>query len=258
MNRLTKLFERQKKNLLSIYFTAGFPELDDTVKVLIALEKSGVGFVEIGIPFSDPVADGEVIQKSSQRALANGMSLKLLFDQLGDIRSKVEMPIVLMGYINPVLSMGMEKFIARCQATGIDGVIIPDFPSDEYKEKYQQLFRQKGISNILLISPQTSEERIREIDSISEGFIYMVSSYATTGAGTGFSESQTEYFRRVQSMKLKNPVMTGFGVSNNDTFQQVCQYSSGAIVGSAFIRMLEKEGVAEEGIEEFCQRIRYI
>ena len=257
MNRLTKLFDGQKKDLLSIYFTAGFPELHDTVKVLIALEKAGVDFVEIGIPFSDPVADGEVIQKSSQRALGNGMSLKLLFDQLRDIRSKVKMPIVLMGYINPIFSMGMENFIDKCQETGVDGVIIPDFPPDEYQEKYQNIFQQKGISNILLISPQTSEDRIREIDSISDGFIYMVSSYATTGVGTGFSDRQIEYFSRVQSMKLNNPLMIGFGVANKEAFQQVCQYSSGAIVGSAFIKLLTKEGVNEKKIREFCQRFYF-
>ena len=257
MNRLTKLFEKQKKYLLSIYFTAGFPKLDDTVKVLIALEKSGVDFVEIGIPFSDPVADGEVIQKSSQWALANGMNLNLLFDQLRNIRSKVKIPIILMGYTNPVLSMGMENFIDKCQETGVDGVIIPDFPTDEYQERYLDLFRQKGISNILLISPQTSEERILDIDSISEGFIYMVSSYATTGAGGAFSQKQMDYFNRIQSMKLKNPLMTGFGVSDNETFRQVCNYSSGAIVGSAFVKLLEKEGSDEQSIEEFCQRIRF-
>ena len=256
MNRLTKLFEGQKKDLLSIYFTAGFPRLNDTVKVLVALEKAGVDFVEIGIPFSDPVADGEVIQRSSQKALANGMSLKLLFDQLRDIRSHVKMPVVLMGYINPILSMGVENFLGKCQEAGIDGVIIPDFPPDEYQENYQDKFRQKRISNILLISPQTSEERIREIDSISEGFIYMVSSYATTGVGGSFSDRQIEYFNRVQAMKLKNPLMTGFGVSNKETFQQVCKYSSGAIVGSAFIKLLEKEGVDEQRIKEFCHNLR--
>ena len=256
MNRIAELIKQKQKNLLSVYFTAGFPGPDDTVPILEALEKSGVDFVEIGIPFSDPVADGDVIQMSSQIALSNGMSLKLLFDQLRNIRDEVNMPIVLMGYINPVLSMGMDKFLESCQEVGIDGLILPDFPPEEYRNNFQEIFRKRNISNILLISPQTTEDRIRELDELSEGFIYMVSSFATTGARTRFTEQQTEYFKRVASLKLKNPLMTGFGVSNIETFRQACQYSSGAIVGSAFIRLLEEEGVNKDKVSAFVKSIK--
>ncbi len=256
MNRLTRLFENNKKRLLSVYFTAGYPGLNDTNRIMRALETAGADFVEVGIPFSDPVADGEVIQMSSQIALSNGMSLKLLFDQLRNIRDEVNMPIVLMGYINPVLSMGMDKFLESCQEVGIDGLILPDFPPEEYRNNFQEIFRKRNISNILLISPQTTEDRIRELDELSEGFIYMVSSFATTGARTRFTEQQTEYFKRVASLKLKNPLMTGFGVSNIETFRQACQYSSGAIVGSAFIRLLEEEGVNKDKVSAFVKSIK--
>lgn len=254
MNRLQQLFQ-EKKNILSVYYTAGFPQLDDTVPVLKALEANGVDLVEIGMPFSDPLADGPTIQKSSEQALNNGMSLHKLFDQLKQVRRSVQIPIILMGYYNPVFKFGVEHFIEKCQETGIDGLIIPDLPFDEYREKYQQLFDAAGLANIFLITPQTSEERIRLIDDNSTGFIYMVSSAATTGAKKGMTDEQIRYFNRVKGLKLNNPCLIGFGISDYESFSTACQYASGAIVGSAFVKHLEQSGSDERSIGEFVKKL---
>jgi tryptophan synthase alpha chain len=253
MNRINKLFQEKKENILSVYFTAGYPEFTDTIPILLELEKNGVDMVEIGIPFSDPVADGPVIQASSHMALEKGMSLKALFNQLENVRNFTEIPIILMGYMNPVFRMGIEVFIENCKKVGVDGLILPDFPPEEYKSKYLSLFEQNAIHNILLITPQTPDERIRELDQLSNGFVYIVSSYATTGNNGQFSPGQLSYFNRIQKMKLKNPGMIGFGISNSQNFNTICQYAAGGIVGSAFIRSLEGKSSLDKRIKQFIR-----
>ncbi|MEW7279496.1 tryptophan synthase subunit alpha [Aquimarina sp. 2201CG1-2-11] len=252
-NRIHTALQQDKK-LLSIYFTAGYPALQDTVKVIQNLEKSGVDMIEIGLPFSDPLADGPTIQDSSTVALKNGMTTKLLFDQLKDIRSSVEIPLIIMGYFNPMMQYGIEAFCAKCQEIGIDGLIIPDLPVAEYHEHYQETFEKYGLINVFLITPQTSDERIRFIDSVSNGFIYMVSSASTTGAKNTFGDVQQQYFDRIKSLNLKNPQIVGFGISNHETFTQATQTAKGAIIGSAFIKHLTQNGV--DTIGEFVKGIR--
>ncbi len=256
MNRINKLFEEKKNNILSVFFTAGHPTLDSTETIIKTLENSGADLIEIGIPFSDPTADGLVIQKSSQVALDNGMSLKLLFEQLKNIRESVNIPLIMMGYLNPVLQYGIENFCKKCNEVGIDGLILPDLPISIFVKEYQETFRKHNLHNIFLISPQTVEERIRLIDSETDGFIYMVASSSITGAKSGISEKQIEYFNRVQSMNLKNPTVIGFGISNKDTFDTACKYANGAIIGSAFVKALDEEGKLEEKVERFVKRLR--
>lgn len=255
MNRIHEKLGQNHK-LLSIYFTAGYPKLDDTVEILQQLEKNGVDFVEIGLPFSDPLADGPTIQASSQTALKNGMTTNLLFQQLKDIRKTVSMPLILMGYFNPVLQFGVENFCKKCAELGIDGLIIPDFPLAEYEEHYAEIFRKYNLINIFLITPQTSEERIWQIDAASEGFIYMVSSASVTGSSSGFREEQENYFKKIASLSLKNPQIVGFGINNSETFQQATQNAKGAIIGSAFIKILSEKGIA--GISSFISAIREV
>lgn len=241
MNRINQKLQENKK-LLSIYFTAGYPKLNDTTSIIQDLEKSRVDMIEIGLPFSDPLADGPTIQASSTQALKNGMTTKLLFEQLQDIRKTVSIPLLIMGYFNPILQYGVEAFCEKCREIGIDGLIIPDLPVDVYHEEYKSIFEKYGLINVFLITPQTSKKRIRYIDSISNGFIYMVSSASTTGAKSGFGNEQTEYFERIASMNLKNPQIVGFGISNNDTFTQATTHAKGAIIGSAFIKHLNAFG----------------
>ncbi len=255
MNRINELLNK-KDNILSIYFTAGYPELNDTVSILQTLEDAGVDLVEIGMPFSDPLADGPTIQASSLKALENGMSLKVLFEQLKDVRKKVSIPIILMGYFNTVQKFGVEKFLEACEAVGVDGTILPDLPLKEYSSEYAEAFAEKGVSNVFLITPQTDDERIRFIDSHSTSFIYMVSSAAVTGAKRDVSNSQIEYFKRVKALKLNHPALIGFGISNYKTFQNACQHSNGAIVGSAFIKLLEENGNNPEKIKKFINNLR--
>ncbi|KKN02720.1 hypothetical protein LCGC14_1114910 [marine sediment metagenome] len=240
--------------LLSIYFTAGYPSLEDTVKIIQDLEKSGIDMIEIGLPFSDPLADGPTIQESSTKAIKNGMTSKILFDQLKDIRESVSIPLLIMGYFNPMLQYGVEAFCKKCQETGIDGLIIPDLPVDVYHEQYQQVFEKYGLINVLLITPQTSDERIGFIDRVSKGFIYMVSSASVTGSGEGFGNAQTQYFERIDNMKLANPQIVGFGIKDSETFDQATKTSKGAIIGSAFIKHLTKFGV--DSIASFVDSIR--
>ena len=252
MNRINKKLAEDKK-LLSIYFTAGYPNLDDTIDILKSLEQNGVDMVEIGLPFSDPLADGPTIQESSTIALKNGMHTELLFSQLENIRDRVSIPLIIMGYFNPVLQYGVEAFCAKCQQIGIDGLILPDLPLAEYQEQYAEIFERYGLINVFLITPQTSEKRIREIDEKSNGFIYMVSSASTTGKTEGFGASQKEYFNRIADMNLKNPQIVGFGINNAETFNSATQHAKGAIIGSAFIKMLTSEGVP--GISAFINSI---
>ncbi|GAA4292843.1 tryptophan synthase subunit alpha [Aestuariibaculum suncheonense] len=240
MNRLQQKLQEDKK-LLSIYFTAGFPSLNDTVSIIEDLEKNGVDLIEIGLPFSDPLADGPTIQASSTQALKNGMTTEILFNQLKDIRKTVNIPLIIMGYFNPMLQYGVEAFCKQCQEIGIDGLIIPDLPVDVYHDEYKAIFDKYGLINVFLITPQTSEERIRYIDSISNGFIYMVSSASVTGSQSGFGDEQTAYFKRIADMNLKNPQIVGFGINNNETFTQATTYAKGAIIGSAFIKHASSE-----------------
>lgn len=253
MNRIKEKLQEDHK-LLSIYFTAGFPTIDDTENIIIDLEKSGVDFIEIGLPFSDPLADGPTIQESSTKALKNGMTTNKLFDQLKDIRQKVNIPLIIMGYFNPMMQYGVEEFCEKCQEVGIDGLIIPDLPVDVYDEKYKSLFEKYGLANIFLITPQTSDDRIKFIDSISEGFIYMVSSASVTGSTSGFGDETRDYFERIDKLKLKNPQIVGFGIKDNDTFNQATRYAKGAIIGSAFIKHLDNNG--SKDIASFINKIR--
>lgn len=256
MNRIEKLFSNKKRDILSIYFTAGYPELNDTLTVIRELDKSGADLIEIGMPFSDPVADGPVIQRSSEKALQNGMSLNMLFKQLEKIRTITDIPLILMGYINPFFRFGMEKFIEKCCETGIDGTIIPDLPVEEFLESYAPLYEKNNLLNIFLISPQTPEERIRYLDSIARGFLYLVSSSSTTGSKQGADVSQTLYYRRIKDLRLKTPCLTGFGISDKESFDEACKYSSGAIIGSAFIKTFDETGDREENIKRFFRNFK--
>jgi tryptophan synthase alpha chain len=256
MNRIEKLFRDKKKNVLSIYFTAGYPALNDTLTVIKELTNAGADMIEIGMPFSDPVADGPVIQRSSEIALRNGMSLNLLFRQLEKVRMITDIPLILMGYINPFFRFGMENFIDKCAETGIDGTIIPDLPVEEYLGSYAPFYEKKDLYNIFLISPQTPVERIRYLDSISKGFLYLVSTSSTTGAQKGLDNSQTAYFEKIRNLKLKTPRLTGFGISDRSTFEHACDYSNGAIIGSAFIKAMDEKGNLPENIKRFIRFIR--
>lgn len=248
MSRIDKLFKEKKNNVLSVYFTAGYPALDDTVKVIQALEKRGVDMLEIGVPFSDPMADGPVIQASGAEALKNGMSLKVLFDQLVDIRQTASIPLVLMSYLNPIIQFGFENYCKAAAQCGVDGFIIPDLPFAEYMESYKPVAEKYGLHVIMLITPETSEERIRMIDQHTSGFIYMVSSASVTGARSAFSDENLAYFRRVNAMQLKNPRLIGFGISNRETFDAACREASGAIIGSKFISLLESEKSIDDAV----------
>jgi len=255
-NRIADLFAQTNTGLLNVYFTAGFPNLADTTTVLESLQNAGADLVEIGMPYSDPVADGETIQESNMRALENGMSLNVLFEQLANIRNRVALPILLMGYVNPVLQYGVERFCQKCREVGVDGVILPDLPLDLYLDEYEPIFRYYGILNIFLITPQTTDDRIRLIDEHSEGFIYMVSSASITGSTSGVSEEMLAYFDRINAMHLRNARLIGFGIKDNETFQMANKYASGAIIGSAFIRLLQENGADDTKINEFVKAVK--
>lgn len=256
MNRINKLFINKKENILSVYFTAGYPEINDTVTIIQELVRNGVDLIEIGMPFSDPVADGPVIQQSSLIALQNGMSVKILLNQLKDIREKVDIPLILMGYINPILQYGFENFCIECNKIGIDGLIIPDLPMDVYIEEYKEVLDRNKLHNILLITPQTDDERLALIDQNSSGFIYMVSSNSTTGSKSTISEFQNSYFERIKSKGLKSPCLIGFGISNAETFAHACKYAHGAIIGTAFVKSLESNQTIEEKVKNFVFSIK--
>lgn len=251
MNRIDRLFAGDPKGLLSIYFCAGAPTLDGTAGVIRSLAANGVNMIEIGIPFSDPMADGPVIQDAATKALRNGMSLKLLFEQLKDIRQDVDIPLVMMGYLNPVFKYGFENFCSSCKEVGIDGIIIPDLPFKDYMEQYKAIAEKYDLRMIMLITPETSEERVRLIDQHTSGFVYMVSSASTTGAQKDFNASKLEYFHRIAAMNLRIPRMVGFGISNKQTFDAACDNASGGIIGSRFVTLLEKHsGNADLAIKE--------
>ncbi|NNT72294.1 tryptophan synthase subunit alpha [Flavobacterium sp. IMCC34852] len=252
MNRIQHKLSDNKK-ILSIYFTAGFPMLNDTKSLIENLAQNKVDMIEIGLPFSDPLADGPTIQESSTQALKNGMTSAILFDQLKGIRNTVDIPLIIMGYFNPMLQFGIENFLQKCQETGIDGLIIPDLPLEIYLSEYKERFENYGIAMIFLITPQTSEERIRLIDANSNAFIYMVSSTSVTGSRDSFDENQLTYFERIAAMNLKNPQIIGFGISNKTTFEQAVKHQKGAIIGSSFIQFISKNG--SDNVQSFIQSI---
>ena len=258
MKRIQKLFAEKKKNILNIYCTAGYPQLDSTREVLQALQQNGADLIEIGMPYSDPLADGEVIQASSSVALHNGMTIEKLFDQLKDVRlsgdAGIEVPLILMGYMNPVMQYGIEKFCAASEAVGIDGIILPDLPIYEYETLYKTLFEKHNLNFIFLVTPETSEERIRQIDALSSGFIYAVSSSATTGNSKPI-EAQQGYFKKLQNMQLKNPLLVGFGINNKQTFEAACTYTNGAIIGSAYIKALQQNTNVVASTKDFLKNI---
>ena len=246
-NRITSLFERKDRNILSVYFTAGYPQLNDTQTIITALEKNGADLIEIGMPFSDPVADGPVIQHSSELALINGMTITKLFSQLNEIRKSISIPLILMGYLNPVMQYGIEEFCKKCREIGIDGTIIPDLPLEIYEAEYKKVFEENSLCNIFLVTPQTPDERIRKIDELSTGFIYLVSSSSTTGVKGSVDNEQVAYFERIGKMNLHSKLLIGFGISDKASFDRASEYANGAIIGSAFIKALEtNEPVGDE------------
>jgi tryptophan synthase alpha chain len=255
MNRLNTLFNKKKDNLLSIYYTAGYPGVNTTLDIAEALEKAGVDFLEIGFPYSDPVADGPTIQHSSEKALENGMTLTLLFEQLKDLRKRVNIPILLMGYVNPIVQYGVERFCKQAAEVGVDGIIVPDLPMYEYEAMYSRYFIDNNLSNIFLVTPQTSEERIRKIDELSNSFIYLLSSSSITGGNLQVSVNIEDYYKRITAMQLRNPAIIGFGISDEKSFKKACEYAAGAIVGSAFVKLLGTEGYLEK-IQGFVKSIR--
>lgn len=254
-NRINELFKNKNKNILSIYFTAGYPKLNDTVPTLKALQNSGVDFVEIGMPFSDPLADGPVIQASSMNAIHNGMTIPVLFEQIKNIRNDIHIPLILMGYINPVMQFGIENFAKKASEIGIDGVILPDLPLQEYIDEYKAIFEKYNLKNIFLITPQTSESRVKLIDAQTDGFIYMVSSASTTGTKEGTSDSQISYFEKINALNLKNPKIIGFGIKDKNSFNKACEYANGAIIGTAFVKNLENLTQLDTTIHDFVKNI---
>lgn len=255
MNRIDTLFNNKKNGILSIYFTAGYPSKDSVLDIIKALDQNGVDMIELGMPFSDPMADGPVIQDASTKAIKNGMGLPLLLENLKDLRKITQMPILLMGYLNPILHYGMDNFITKCNEIGIDGIILPDLPMAEYQLRYKEKFQKANIHNIFLISPQTSDERIREIDANSSGFIYMVSSSSITGRKAGMNNAQLDYFNRIKNLNLKNPRMIGFGISDKKTFQTACEYASGAIIGTAYVKSATNPETIYQDTENFIKNI---
>ena len=257
MNRINQLFNDKKDHILSLYFCAGTPTLDGTANVIRTLEKKGIDMIEIGIPFSDPMADGPVIQNAATQALRNGMTLKRLMNQLKDIRNDVKIPLIFMGYLNPIMQYGFESFCQDCQTNGIDGVIIPDLPFKDYQEEYRPIAERYDIKVIMLITPESSEERIRQIDQHTDGFIYMVSSAAITGAQKDFNEQKQAYFRRIEAMNLKHPRMIGFGISNHQTYEAAASHAAGCIIGSKFVTLLEEEhGDTEKAVDRLLEALK--
>ncbi|HTF17504.1 MAG TPA: tryptophan synthase subunit alpha [Chryseolinea sp.] len=255
-NRIKELFGRKSKDILSVFYTAGFPALDSTVQIGRALQRAGADIIEIGIPYSDPIADGPTIQESNKVALGNGMRLSIILEQVKELRKTVSLPVILMGYVNPVMQYGVERFARDAAEAGVDGVILPDLPMDAYLDEYKALFTSLNISNAFLISPTTTEARIRKIDDETDGFIYAVSASSITGARGKFGEEQIAYFQRLQKMKLKNPYLIGFGISNHDTFAEAGKYGAGAIVGSAFINLLRESKDLDKDISTFVGSLR--
>lgn len=256
MNRIEQLFKNKGKNILNIYFTGGYPNLNDTETIILELEKAGADLIEIGMPYSDPLADGPTIQESGTAALKNGMTLDLLFQQVAVVRKQSNIPLIMMGYFNQMMQYGDMAFLEKCAEYGIDGLILPDMPLYVYEEKYKATFEKLNIGISFLITPQTSNERIKKIDELSKGFIYMVSSSAITGAKKGISQTQLDYFNRINGLQLQNPRLIGFGISDHETFSTACQYANGAIIGSAFIRALKASNNITQTIHNFIEMVK--
>ncbi|BFG69361.1 tryptophan synthase subunit alpha [Sediminibacterium sp. KACHI17] len=254
MSRIQALFGVKKERVLNVYCTAGYPELNSTMDVILSLERSGADLIELGMPYSDPLADGPIIQASSSQALQNGMSIEVLFDQLKALRSKTQIPLILMGYMNPVIQYGFQKFCDDAAAVGVDGLILPDLPEYEYETIYGDMIRKAGLDFIFLVTPETSFERIQKLDQLSSGFLYAVSSSATTGNEKDFDQV-TVYLQRLQAMQLRNPVLVGFGIKDKATFDAACQYANGAIIGSAYIKALAQPGDIQSLTTEFLKQV---
>lgn len=254
MSRLSTLFDQQKSKVLNVYCTAGYPQLQSTMEVMKSLQKNGANIIELGMPYSDPLADGEVIQQSSHIALENGMTISVLFEQLKDMRKTIHIPVVLMGYLNPILQYGIEAFCQKAQEVGIDGFILPDLPQFEFENQYQGLFQQYGLDFIFLVTPETKEDRILKLDSLSSGFLYAVSSSATTGKDTDFNKV-AEYLQKLQALSLKNPLLVGFGIKDKASFEAVNKFAQGAIIGSAYIKALSKGNSIEETTKNFLKQV---
>jgi tryptophan synthase alpha chain len=254
MNRIEELFKKKQTRVLSVYCTAGFPRLEDTLTVIKVLEESGADMIELGMPYSDPLADGPVIQHSSTIALQNGMTIKKLFEELKDFRKEVSVPLLLMGYMNPILQYGFEKFCAEASAVGVDGLILPDLPEYEYEIEYGAIIKKHGLDFVFLVTPETSEERVKKLDTLSNGFLYAVSSSSTTGKDKNMADVKT-YLHKLKDFKLKNPVLTGFGIKDKQTFDAACENANGAIIGTAFIKALENDTNVERATEKFLNEI---
>ncbi len=255
MSRLAKLFKQKQGNILNVYCTAGYPHLNSTIDIIQALQENGADIIELGMPYSDPLADGPVIQSSGNIALANGMTIAVLFEQLKDIRKNATVPIILMGYMNPVLQYGFEKFCAAAAAVGVDGLILPDLPEFEFESEYGAVIKKYGLDFIFLVTPETTLERVRKLDDLSTGFLYAVSSSATTGKDKDFQAVEL-YLKKLKEMQLKNPVLVGFGIKDKTTFQSACLYAQGAIIGTAFIQALENNTDINNTVKTFMQRIK--
>ncbi|MDE3236040.1 MAG: tryptophan synthase subunit alpha [Bacteroidota bacterium] len=254
MSRLEKLFQQKKERVLNVYCTAGFPELSSTLQVMQSLQANGADIIELGMPYSDPLADGPVIQESSGKALHNGMTIEVLFQQLQSLRPSIHIPVILMGYMNPVLQYGFEKFCADAAAVGVDGLILPDLPQYEFETEYGSIIKKFGLDFIFLVTPETSEERIKQLDELSTGFLYAVSSSSTTGKDKDFTAVE-KYLQRLQSMQLKNPVLVGFGIKDKSTFEAACRHANGAIIGSAFIQAIEPSSDVVQTTKTFLEKI---
>lgn len=255
MNRIDELFNRKQKEILNIYYTAGHPHLDSTVEIACCLERAGVDIIELGIPYSDPLADGETIQDSSSRALKNGMTLSLLFDQIKEIRKHVQIPIILMGYYNQMIQYGESTFVNDAKESGVDGFIIPDLPLEIFQNDYQNLFNKSDMRINFLITPQTSDERIIKAASLSNGFLYVVSQSSITGKSSSFSEDQFSYFKKIAGLNIECPKLIGFGIHDHQSFQTACQFANGAIIGSAFIRAIDQSNSLEDTIFNFVSKV---
>ena len=254
MNRIEALFQKKQTKILNVYCTAGFPQLEDTLTVMRALEKEGADVIELGMPYSDPLADGPVIQHSSTIALQNGMTIKKLFEQLLDFRKEISVPVLLMGYMNPILQYGFEKFCAEASAVGIDGLILPDLPEHEFETEYGAIIKKYGLNFVFLVTPETSEERVKKLDALSTGFLYAVSSSSTTGKDKNMNDVKG-YLQKLKNLKLKNPVFVGFGIKDKQTFETACENANGAFIGTAFIKALENDNDVERATKKFVNEI---
>ena len=257
INELNTVFQKKKKNILSIFFTAGYPKLESTGEILKALNSEEVDFIEVGIPFSDPLAEGQTIQKTSEIALRNGMNINVLFNQIKEVKDQIKTPLVLMGYYNPALQYGMKRLCQEAQNCGINGMILPDLPLEIFEKEYKDLFLQYHLNFVFLVTPQTSEDRIRRMDEASGGFLYAVSSATTTGRVESFSEKKADYFNRLKNLNLKNPIMAGFAIHDHQSFQAATEHTQGAIIGSAFLRALREDDLSGS-VQEFVRSIRNV